>query len=113
MNAKVLLLSAVVTTLTLASFAAEPLLSPRAKDNRIKVSSFAGLPVPSVAYVEPAPALLSPRDQASQSKVVKGTRLDYNPYLACRSRMSGSPKIVAACSDNPALSACASVAMLK
>jgi curli biogenesis system outer membrane secretion channel CsgG len=39
MNTKVLLFSVVVTAFAFTTFAAEPLLSPRAKDNQTKLAS--------------------------------------------------------------------------
>jgi hypothetical protein len=114
MKTKVLLLGAVVTAFAFTSFAAEPLLSPRAKDNQIKiVKSSVETPTITIAYVDSTPALLSPRAQANQIKVVKGLDNDFNPYLACRNTMTGSPKAVAACSENPAMPGCVTVAPLK
>jgi hypothetical protein len=115
MKTKVLLLGAVVTAFTFTTFAADALLSPRAKENQIKVvSSSTETPVTTIAYVDSAsPALLSPRAQANQIKVVKGVFNDRNPYLECRNTMTGSPKAVQACSENLAMRGCVTVAPLK
>ena len=62
MKTKVLVLGAVITAFAFTSFAAEPLLSPRAKDNQIKiVKSSVETPTVTVAYVDSSAALLSPR----------------------------------------------------
>jgi hypothetical protein len=114
MNTKVLLLSAVVTAFAATSFAAEPLLSPRAQANQIVTTpASAGIAVPAPVYVASAPALLSPRAQANQIQKVRGTDNNFNPALACRRMMSGSPKAVAACSDNPAMPGCQTVTAMK
>ena len=81
---KVLLLGAVVTAFAFTSFAAEPLLSPRAAGNQIKhVSSSVDTPMITVAYVDSGSALLSPRAAGNQIKVVAGTNNDINPALVC------------------------------
>ena len=115
MKTKVLLLGAVVTAFALTSFAAEPLLSPRAKDNQIKiVTSSIDTQGGTVTYVTPAsPALLSPRAQASQVKVVKGVSNDSNPAMVCRKNMTGSPKAVGECSSHTTMPGCMTVAPLK
>jgi len=71
---KVFLLGAVVAAFASTSFAAEPLHSPRA--------------------------------QANQIKVVKGTNRDANPALACEKTMAGSPKAVAECTSHTTMPAC-------
>ena len=73
-NTKVFLLGAVFATFASTTFAAEPLLSPRA--------------------------------QANQIKVVKGTNRDTNPALACEKTMAGSPKAVAECTSHTTMPAC-------
>ncbi len=115
MKTKVLLLGAVVTAFALTSFAAEPLLSPRAKDNQIKiVTSSIDTQGGTVTYVTSvSPALLSPRAQANQIKVVKGTNNDINPATVCQKIMSGSPKAVAECSSHTTMPGCVTVAPLK
>lgn len=117
MKTKVLLVGAVVTAFALASFAAEPLLSPRAKDNQIKVvPSTIDTQSGTVSYVAPASAVLqSPRAQANQIKVVKGMNNDINPALVCQKNMTGSPKAVSECSSHTTMPGCQtmSVAPLK
>jgi hypothetical protein len=114
---KILLLGAIATAFTYTSFAGDVFLSPRAKDNQIKVvTSSISTQGGTVTYITPAaPALLSPRAKDNQIKVVKGVDNDFNPYLACQKMMTGSPKAVQACADNPAMPACkpATVAPLK
>ena len=116
MNTKVLLLGAVVTAFAFTSFAAEPLHSPRAKDSQIKIVNHpVATPAVTIAYVDSTVALQSPRAKANQTLIVQGADNDSNPALACRKTMSGSPKAVAACADNPAMPACnpVTVAQLK
>jgi hypothetical protein len=104
---KVLLLGAVVTAFAFTSFAAEPLLSPRAAGNQIKhVSSSVDAPTITVAYVDSGSALLSPRAQANQIKVLKGTNTDVNPALVCLKTMNGSPKAVAECASHTTMPGC-------
>jgi hypothetical protein len=111
---KVLLLGAVVTAFALTSFAAEPLLSPRAAGNQIKhVSGSVDTPTIAVANVETTPALLSPRAAANQIKVVRGTNTEGNPALVCRSNMIGSPKAVTECSSHANMPGCATIALMK
>ena len=111
MNTKVLLLGAVITAFAFTSFAAEPLLSPRAQANQIKIVTGSDTQVGAVTSV--TSAALSPRAQASQINGASGTDNDFNPYLTCRNSMSGSPKVVAACSADPAMPGCVTVAPLK
>ena len=115
MKIKVLLLGAVVTAFTLTSFAADALLSPRAKDNQIKiVNSAAATPVVTVGYVTPNTVPLSPRAQASQIKVVKGVVSERNPYVECRNGMTGSsPKAITTCIRSGTMSGCVTLAMQK
>jgi hypothetical protein len=112
MKTNVLLLGAVVTAFAFTSFAAEPLLSPRAQANQIQIvtssASAQGETVTSASF-----ALLSPRAQASQIQVVKGVVNDVNPALVCQKTMSGSPKIVAACSSNTTMPGCVKIAAIK
>ena len=110
MKSKVLLLGAVVTAFAITSFAAEPLLSPRAAGNQIKiVKSSAATPTVAAADIAPGNALFSPRAQGNQIKVASGLANGSNPSLACRSGMTGSPKAVGACADNPNHPACNSM----
>jgi hypothetical protein len=62
MNTKIILLGAVVTAFAFTSFAAEPLLTPRAAGNQIKVASNQTIPASiNVSYVQAGTALLCPR----------------------------------------------------
>jgi len=114
MNTKVLLLGAVVTTFALTSFAAEPLLTPRAAGNQIKhVSTAAEAPTATIMYVDSKPALLAPRAASNQAKVVKGANIDANMAMDCAKNMGGSPKAVAECSAHTTMPGCATIAMDK
>jgi hypothetical protein len=115
MNTKVLLLGAVVTAFAFTSFAAEPLLSPRAKDNQIKVvTSSINTQGGTITYVTSvSPALLSPRANDNQIKVAKGMNNGSNPALACEKNMIGSPKAVAECSSHTTMPGCVTIAPLK
>jgi len=114
MKSKILLLGAVAAAFAISSFAAEPLLSPRAAGNQIKVvKSSSEAPAITVAYVAPGTALLSPRAQGNQVKVVQGVSKDSNPALACARMMSGSPKAITECASQTTMPGCASVASMK
>ena len=112
---KVLLLGAVVAAFTFSSFAAEPLLSPRAKGNQINVVSSVAPAAPAItiAYVETTPAQLSPRAAGNQVKVVKGIANETSLALICLQTMNGSPKAVTECSQHANMPSCVSVAPLK
>ena len=112
---KALLLGAVVAAFTLSSFAAEPLLSPRAAGNQINsVSSVApAAPAITIAYVQTTPAQLSPRAAGNQAKVVKGIANDTSLALFCLQNMNGSPKAVTECSQHANMPGCVTVATLK
>jgi hypothetical protein len=106
MKTKILLLGATVIAFTFTSFAAEPLLTPRQKDNQPKVAANSiSTQGGTVEYVtSSSPALLSPRAKDNQSKVVAGTASDPNPAMLCSKRMTGSPKQIAECASHPGLS---------
>ena len=109
MKTKVLLLGAVCAAFTFSSLAGEVFLSPRAQDNQTKiVRNQTGTPATAggAVTVVTAPGLLSPRAADNQLKTVSGTANEKNPYLECRKTMTGSPKAVQACADNPAMTAC-------
>ena len=113
-STKVLLLGAVATALTFTSFAAEPLLSPRAAGNQARVfTSSIVTQGGTITYIVSAPALLSPCAQSGQMKIVKGMTSDVNPSLACRSGMTGSPKAVTECTSHTTMPGCVTVAPLK
>ena len=114
MNTKVLLLGAVVTAFAFTSFAAEPLLTPRAASNQIKhVSNAVETPAATIVYVDSNAALLTPRAAGNQAKVVKGTNNEANVALDCAKNMAGSPKTVAECGSHTTMPGCATVAMDK
>src|SRR6266568_8125920 len=112
MNTKILVLGAVVTAFAFTSFAAEPLLSPRAAGNQIKIvrSDAPTAPAITIAYVAATPALLSPRAAGNQMKVGQGVADDVNPALVCRETMNGSPKAVTECSSHANMPGCVTVA---
>ena len=110
MNTKILLLGAVVTAFAFTSFAAEPLLSPRAAGNQIKhVASSTETPT----VINTTTALLSPRAVGNQIRTVQGLDTDLNPAQVCRNTMNGTPKLVAECSSHPTMPGCVAVAALK
>jgi hypothetical protein len=114
MNTKIILLGAVVTAFAFTSFAAEPLLTPRAAGNQIKVASNQTTPASiNVSYVQAGTALLCPRAAGSQLKAVRGIANDTNPALVCLETMNGSPKAVIECSSHATMSGCATIALLK
>src|ERR1041385_8264322 len=99
MKTKVLLLGTVVSAFAITTFAAEPLLTPRAAGNQIKhVNNAVETPVVTIAYADSNAAQLSPRAAANQIKAVKGMNNDANPALGCQNNMAGAPKTVAECS---------------
>lgn len=114
MNTKVLALGAVVAAFTFTSFAAEPLLSPRAAGNQIKtVSNTTEAPVVAIAYVDTSHPWLSPRAAGNQIKVVKGVVADVNPALECRRNMPGTPRIVTECSSHTTMPVCTKLTAMK
>ncbi len=93
---------ATLTAITINAGAYDIALSPRAAANQIKT-----VPGTTVAQAAPATGIaLSPRAAANQSTTVTGVASDRNPALDCRNTMTGSPKAVQACSDNPAMPGC-------
>ena len=114
MKTKVLLLGAVVIAFALTSFAAEPLLTPRADGSQIKrVSSLVATPTVTITYIDSSTAFLTPRATGNQIKTVKGGNNDVNPATACQKNMGGSPKVVAECSAHTTMPGCATVVMDK
>jgi hypothetical protein len=104
---KVLLLGAVVTAFSFTAFAqggaAAFLRAPILHD---PVSTTPAVEPVTITYVNSSSALLSPRAQGNEIKVVKGVANDTNPALACRNTMIGSPKAVAECSSHTTMPAC-------
>ncbi len=114
MKTNIIILGAVVTAFAFTSFAAEPLLTPRAKGNQIKiVNSSVPTSTVAVAYVAPSAALLTPRAKDNQSAKVVGTNNDINPALVCARTMVGSPKAITACTSHTTMPGCVTVATLK
>jgi hypothetical protein len=113
MKIQALLLGAVVLAFASSSFAAEPLLSPRAAGNQIKTVSATDAPAIAGDYVVAASAQLSPRAQTTQIKTVKGLAVETNPAAVCRETMNGTPKAVTECSSHANMPGCMSVAALK
>ncbi len=105
MKTRSLLLSigvATLTAITINASAYDIALSPRAAANQIKT-----VPGTTVAQAAPATGIaLSPRAAANQTQKVATVANDVNPALACRNAMTGSPKAVQACSDNPTMPGC-------
>lgn len=101
------LLGAGVAAFTFASVATEPLLSPRAAGNQIRViSQPTQAASTSILHVDAQSALRSPRAAANQIKVVKGSVTNANPALACLKMMKGTPKAVAECSSHANMPDC-------
>ena len=100
-----ILLAAAVAAFTLTSYAAQPLLSPRAAGNQLKVASAAEAPAVA-AYVNTTSAQLSPRAAANQIKSVQGIANDTTTAAFCRANMNGSPKAVTECSSHATMPAC-------
>lgn len=100
---KILLLGALVTAFAYGSYAGDVFLSPRAKDNQIKSVASS---TETVAVATTSATLISPRAKDNQLKAVSGINNEANPYLACQKMMTGSPKAVQTCADNPAMPLC-------
>ena len=105
---KLLLLSAIATALTYTSFAGDLLLSPRAKENQLKIiTTDESGSATAISDKTPAePVLLSPRAQSNLTKIVRGTKHDMNPALVCLSTMTGSPKAKQACVESGTMTGC-------
>jgi hypothetical protein len=114
MNAKVLILGAVVTAFAFTSMATEPLLSPRAAGNQIKfASSSVQAPAPTAAAANSGSALLSPRAAGNQIKVLKDTLTGVNPALFCSRNMVTSPRAAAECASHTTMPGCVTLAQCK
>jgi hypothetical protein len=111
MNTKVLLLGAVVAAFAITSFAAEPLLSPRAAGNQIKHA--ANATDTTTASAAATATLLSPRAAGNQITVAKVVSNDVNPALLCQKTMIGSPKAVTECSSHTTMPGCMAIASAK
>ncbi|MDD5140602.1 MAG: hypothetical protein PHY43_10130 [Verrucomicrobiales bacterium] len=115
MKTKILVLGAVVTAFAFTSFAAEPLLTPRQKDNQPKiVTSSVSTQGGTVTYItSDSTALLSPRAKDNQIKVVAGVANDSNPAQDCAKNMNGTPKAISECASHTTMPGCTTVAPLK
>ena len=101
----------VATLATVNLLAADTYLSPRAKDNQIKVISGTNT---DPNFTAAAPRAVSPRFAENQLKTVVGTEAAVSPALLCVQRMSGTPKTVAACAEHPGVPMpCCTVAAAK
>jgi hypothetical protein len=108
---KVLLLSAVVSASSFTTFAgtgAYQLLPQSASQPKLADNT-----VTTIAYVDSAATLQTPRAASNPSKIVKGTNSEVNPALECKKVMVGSPKAVAECSSHTTMPGCAKVASAK
>lgn len=115
MKTKVLLLGAACAAFAFNTFAGDAFLSPRAKDNQIKVvrNSTETQAAVVASTASTSPILLSPRAANNQLKTVSGTVNERNPYLEFGKNMTGSPKAVQASSENAAQRASMTIAPLK
>jgi hypothetical protein len=83
---------------TVNVMATDTYLSPRAKDNQIKVVSGTNTD-PNLTAA--APSAVSPRFAENQIKTVAGTDAAASPAMNCAQKMSGTPKMVTACAEHP------------
>ena len=112
MKTRNLLITLSVTALaTINVLASDALLSPRAAENQIKISSATNND-PNLAAARWNSA--SPRVLDNRIKTVAGNSSGVSPSLECVRYMSGTPKIISACADHPgAPMPCCSVAAAK
>ncbi len=97
-----LTVGAVILAVTsLNTFAASPLLTPRAAGNQVKHVTMTDAPTVTITYVDAPTALLTPRAASNQTKTVKGVDNSVNPSLRCSRDMMGSPKAIAECASHP------------
>jgi hypothetical protein len=104
MNTNLLLLGAAILTGGVVSgFAGDVLLSPRAADNQIKYApSEATMPATTATPAAAASTTtLSPRAADNQVVKVAGGSTQVNPAVTCAKNMTGSPKAIGACLENP------------
>lgn len=108
MKINLLLLGAVaLTAVSLNAADYNVTRSPRAVENQIHHDS--GTATDAVPEKNDNAVLQSPRAADNQIKVASGAANDFNRALACRKNMTGSPKAVGACADNPAMPVCGPV----
>jgi hypothetical protein len=104
MKTKLLLLSAVILTGGVVNgFAGGVILSPHAAGNQIRyVPTESAAPITTAKPVASAStATLSPRAADNQVVKVAGGSTQVNPAVACAKNMTGSPKAIGACLENP------------
>ena len=103
MKNKSLLLGAVLTAVTFASFATEPLLSPRAKGNQINFNYAPSATATSViARADSTTVLLSPRAAGNQIKFAQVVDVDANRETSCQKDATLSPRALTECSSHAA-----------
>jgi len=94
-----------VTAIALNTFAADPLLSPRAAS--IQAKTVAGLNN-DANLVNTTGVTVVPR-AIDRSAKVTGINNEVNPVAGCRN-MTASPKLIAACAATPGMPGCKQVA---
>jgi hypothetical protein len=104
MKTRILLGAVALVALTLSAADYTITRSPRAADNQIRRVDGSDSAV--VLVKAEKTVLPSPRAASNQIKIAAGVANETNPALICRNNMSGSPKAVAACADNPSHPAC-------
>ena len=105
MKTTFLLLGAVaLTAMTLTAADYKITRSPRAAENQIR--RVAGTDNDVVLVKADQTVFQSPRANSNQINKMAGVANEINPALVCRNMMTGSPKAVAACADNPNHPAC-------
>lgn len=94
----------VAATLAMFAFSAvanDTLLSPRASDNQVRKSPAADVTITTATATPAVRVVMSPR--AADNQVVKnaGGSTAVNPAEICAKKMTGSPKAIGACLENP------------
>jgi hypothetical protein len=108
MKTKFFLLGAVTLVgFAFSAAASDALLSPRAKENQITKSPAANVTVAAPATAPAVRVVMSPRAADNQIVKVAGSSNAVNPTAVCVKKMTGSPKAIGACLENPkAMAAC-------
>jgi hypothetical protein len=105
-----LIVGTILTAAAFSSLATEPLLSPRAAGNQIKVvASATEAPVVTAAYADSHIAWRSPRAAGNEISAVKGMASESTPAAACRANMKGTPRAVAECGSHANMPGCMAV----
>jgi hypothetical protein len=103
MKIKIVLLSAVVTAFAFNSFAAQPLFSPRAQGNQIKViNATDATPASDVTHEDATTVLLSPRAAGNRIKVGGGVDTDASRVSACQKEMTANSRALTECMSHAA-----------